>query len=175
MNRAVIAFALLGYAPAGPVSDLQPEFRGLLSRELRFSPADLADLQKGKVVTHGLGASSPGEIAAVGAVRIAALRSAFVERYRDIEHFKQGPDVLQIGRFSTSPTAEDLEPLTLEKEDLDVRGCRVANCDIRLSEAIILRFRQEIDWKARDAERLGHCTNEVMDEVRAKLAPLLGY
>jgi mRNA interferase MazF len=34
---------------------------------------------------------------------------------------------------------------------------------------------KSIDWKARHAERLGHCTNEVMDEVRAKLAPLLGY
>lgn len=32
---------------------------------------------------------------------------------------------------------------------------------------------KSIDWKARRAERLGHCTNDVMDEVRAKLAPLL--
>ncbi|HEY3824229.1 MAG TPA: endoribonuclease MazF [Bryobacteraceae bacterium] len=34
---------------------------------------------------------------------------------------------------------------------------------------------KSIDWKARRAERLGHCTDEVMGEVRAKLAPLLGY
>jgi mRNA interferase MazF len=34
---------------------------------------------------------------------------------------------------------------------------------------------KSIDWKARHAERLGRCTNEVMNEVRAKLAPLLGY
>jgi mRNA interferase MazF len=34
---------------------------------------------------------------------------------------------------------------------------------------------KSIDWKARQAERLGRCTSEVMDEVRAKLAPLLGY
>jgi mRNA interferase MazF len=33
---------------------------------------------------------------------------------------------------------------------------------------------QSIDWKARHAERLMQCTKEVMDEVRAKLAPLLG-
>jgi mRNA interferase MazF len=32
-----------------------------------------------------------------------------------------------------------------------------------------------IDWKARRAEPLGQCTNEVINEVRAKLAPLLGY
>ncbi len=34
---------------------------------------------------------------------------------------------------------------------------------------------KSIDWKARRAERVGRCADEVMDEVRAKLAPLLGY
>ena len=34
---------------------------------------------------------------------------------------------------------------------------------------------KSVDWKARQAERLGRCSNEVMEEVRAKLAPLLGY
>jgi len=33
---------------------------------------------------------------------------------------------------------------------------------------------KSIDWKARHAEPWGHCTGEVMDQVRAKLAPLLG-
>lgn len=34
---------------------------------------------------------------------------------------------------------------------------------------------KSIDWKARRAEWLGCCAHQVMDEVRAKLAPLLGY
>ncbi|HEX4138017.1 MAG TPA: endoribonuclease MazF [Bryobacteraceae bacterium] len=34
---------------------------------------------------------------------------------------------------------------------------------------------KNIDWKARRAERLGQCTDEVLSEVRARLAPLLGY
>jgi mRNA interferase MazF len=33
---------------------------------------------------------------------------------------------------------------------------------------------KSVDWKTRRAERLGRCTSEVMEEVRAKLAPLLG-
>lgn len=33
---------------------------------------------------------------------------------------------------------------------------------------------KSIDWKARRAERLGRCPPEVIDEVRARLAPLLG-
>ena len=34
---------------------------------------------------------------------------------------------------------------------------------------------KSIDWKAHRAERFGRATDEVMGEVRAKLAALLGY
>ena len=34
---------------------------------------------------------------------------------------------------------------------------------------------KSVDWKARRAEKLGQCPIEVIDEVRARLAPLLGY
>jgi mRNA interferase MazF len=34
---------------------------------------------------------------------------------------------------------------------------------------------KSVDWKARQAERIGRCAGDVIDEVRAKLAPLLGY
>jgi mRNA interferase MazF len=34
---------------------------------------------------------------------------------------------------------------------------------------------RSVDWKARRAEKLGRCTTEAVEEVRARLAPLLGY
>jgi mRNA interferase MazF len=34
---------------------------------------------------------------------------------------------------------------------------------------------KSIDWKARRAEKLGYCPTETLEEVRARLAPLLGY
>ena len=34
---------------------------------------------------------------------------------------------------------------------------------------------KSVDWKARRAEKVGQCPTEVIDEVRARLAPLLGY
>ena len=40
---------------------------------------------------------------------------------------------------------------------------------------ILVDHLKSIDWKARQAERLGRCNDEVMGEVRAKLAPLLGF
>jgi mRNA interferase MazF len=43
------------------------------------------------------------------------------------------------------------------------------------SGVILADHLRSVDWKARQAERLGRCPDEVMDEVRARLAPLLGY
>jgi mRNA interferase MazF len=34
---------------------------------------------------------------------------------------------------------------------------------------------KSVDWKARRAEKLGRCPIENLEEVRARLAPLLGY
>lgn len=42
------------------------------------------------------------------------------------------------------------------------------------SGVILVDHLKSIDWKARRAELLGRCTDEAMEEVRAKLAALLG-
>jgi mRNA interferase MazF len=34
---------------------------------------------------------------------------------------------------------------------------------------------KSVDWKVRRAEKVGRCSSEAIDEVRARLAPLLGY
>ena len=34
---------------------------------------------------------------------------------------------------------------------------------------------KSVDWKARRAEKIGRCPSEAIDEVRSRLAPLLGY
>jgi mRNA interferase MazF len=34
---------------------------------------------------------------------------------------------------------------------------------------------KSVDWKVRRADKLGRCPTETMEEVRARLAPLLGF
>jgi hypothetical protein len=34
---------------------------------------------------------------------------------------------------------------------------------------------KSVDWKARRAEKVGRCPTDAIDEVRYRLAPLLGY
>src|SRR5207248_9222015 len=114
----------------------------------------------------------PGEVGAVGAIRIDARRAAFLARFRDIERFKRGPEILEIGRFSNPPTLADLGPLTLTHEDVDLHDCRVADCDIRLPAQIIARFQHEVDWKRQDADRRAAelFKQVLLDHVRAYVA-----
>jgi hypothetical protein len=147
-----VPIAITCVVAAGPAPDIEPGVLDILSRDLRFSTADLAELARGRIVKHTLDAAAPGEIAVVGAARVNALEEAFVDRVRDVVRFKTGPDMLQIGRFSNPPVLEDLAPLTIDKTDVDLRGCRVGDCDIRLPADVIARFQREIDWRAHDAD-----------------------
>ncbi len=152
-SRTLAASLLaIAVAAAAPQSAIAPHLRSFLSGSLKFSAGELTDLERGKIVRHRLDATAPSEVAAVGAVRIAADKDVFVEAYRDIVRFKRGPEVLQIGRFSNPPALSDLDSLTITKEDADLRDCRVHDCDVRLPANAIARVQQEIDWSAADAD-----------------------
>ena len=159
-------------ARPGPGSGLQPELRDLLSNALKYSPSELADLESGKVVAHRLGATAEGEAGAVGAARINARKDAFVDLYRDIVRFKHGPGVLAIGLFGNPPSVADLATLPLDTQDVNLRDCRVGHCDIRLPASAILRFQNDIDWTASDANAQAATLFKhiLADNVRAYMA-----
>jgi len=157
---------------AGPMAEVEPDILRILTRELKFSADELAALSRGAIVKHALPTPAPGEIAVVGAVLVKATKETLIDRVRDIAQFKRGADVLQIGRFSDPPTLDDLAALTIRKDDLDVRSCRVGGCDVRLPADTIVRFEREIDWSAPDAQsRAAALFKQVLfDNVRAYLS-----
>ncbi len=44
-----------------------------------------------------------------------------------------------------------------------------------ITGAILADHVKSVDWKARHAERAGRCSTEALEEVRSRLAPLLGF
>lgn len=169
LAAAILVAALAAETAPVPASDLPPVLRTLLSKEFRFSPGDLADLEKGKIVAHRFSSTAAGEVGAAGAVRVQSSKEAFVDLYRDIVQFKRGPDVIAIGLFGHPPTVADLASLPLDTDDVDLRSCRVRDCDIRLPAATILRFEHDVDWSAPDADaRAAALFKETLtDHVRA--------
>ena len=151
---AILTFAVVATLGAGgpPSSDFQPAFDSVLSHNLGFSAADLADLERGKVVKHVLPPAAAEEVGVVGAVRIRGSRDDLIAAYRDIVTFRKSarPPVLAIGRFSEGLDPSDLDALTTD--DFDLRGCKVGDCDIRLPAADIARVGASVDWRRSGAD-----------------------
>jgi hypothetical protein len=73
----------------------------------------------------------------------------YVEAVSDIEAFERGGGFKMTKRIGTPPRLEDFARLRLPDGDLDdLRSCRVGDCDVKLGEEALGRFRSEIDWSA---------------------------
>jgi hypothetical protein len=116
-RRAMLAAALtmVAWPAAAQDSAVQAFFR----KTIGLTEAQAAEIEAGRVVTRQLPGADKPEMAAFGAVRIAAKKDLYLERLRDIVRFRKGPSTLQIGRFHTPPVVADLEGLTLEDGDFE--------------------------------------------------------
>jgi hypothetical protein len=168
--RLIVSGMIAAAIAAAPsANQIKPSLRSLLAKQLKFSASDLSQLEHGDTLTHTLGASGPGEIAAVAATWIDASAAEFVAAFRDIVHFKQGEEVLQIGLFSDPPTLEDIKSLTITSDDFDGRACHVGDCPIRLPADAIRRIEHDVDWRAPDAnaQAADAFKRMLVDDVRA--------
>ena len=82
---------------------------------------------------------------------------------KDIENFERGGGFKVTKRISAPPRLEDFAQLRIPEEDLDdLRSCRVGDCEVKLGEAALQRFRTEVDWKAANA---GAAANALMQRL----------
>ena len=126
-----------------------PEFQRALHEKAAFQEKDFAALQLNQPVVRLAPASDKREIAVSGLVNIRAGAEDFLRSYRDSLTHKTNPAILEIGSFSSEPSLNDLDTLTLETGDIeDLKDCVVGDCQIKLSAPMIERFRKEIDWTA---------------------------
>jgi hypothetical protein len=149
-RRALVASALL--AVAAPVTADQSALRAFLRGPIGLTEAQVAEVESGRVVTRQLPGADKPEMAAFGAVRVAAAKEAYLDRLHDVARVRKGPSTLQIGSFHVPPTLADLDGLTLEEGDFDAaRKCQPGDCDLKLARSALERIRREMDWKAPDA------------------------
>ena len=176
----IATFSILAAAIIG--QSLPPEPLTFLGRQLGFSPTDLAALDTGQVLVKLPKTTETREVAAVAIARLDIPTEFFVERVRDIESFKKGKNVLQIGKFGNPPRLSDLAGLTVDQVDIDdIRRCEVKRCDLKMSAKFIERFRKEVDWsspKYRDrVTQIVHqmLLEQLQDYLKAGNAALVKY
>ncbi|MBW8863060.1 MAG: hypothetical protein JF601_11955, partial [Acidobacteria bacterium] len=131
-----------GLASYRPASGQAQEF---LRTAGTFTAAELARVERGEPIAKVLD-TDRREVAIVGAVRIAGSQTKLFERYRNTSSVKASDVVMETGRFSTPPVADDLVGLHFEDYDLDtIRACKPGDCGVRLSTHDMERFAREVN------------------------------
>lgn len=141
----LIALVSVGAQTGSEVDDL-------LREQMGFSAEDVRAFNDGSAVVNSLDTLVRQELAHVGMVYVDAPVQHFVEEFRDIERFEQGPGTPQIGRFSNPPRYADLASLTLPATDVEaLRECRPGDCEVKLSATAMQQFRRDVDWSSPQA------------------------
>ncbi|HYJ85825.1 MAG TPA: hypothetical protein VEW46_07215 [Pyrinomonadaceae bacterium] len=129
------------------IAQLQQSLRQVAA----FDEADFATLAQGQTVVNSLPTNEKSEVAVCGLVGLEAPAEVFLQSFRDSMTRKSSPAILEIGRFSNTPTVDDLQGLTFEQRDLDdLKECVVGDCELKLSATMIERLHKELDAEAPD-------------------------
>jgi hypothetical protein len=146
---SAVVLVLLCAAPASTQTNPQQP-HDFLQKHFRFSKEDLAAIDRGRIVTKLPTTGDKREVGALGVVRLNVSRELFLEKFMDIESFKKSDLVLQIRKFSSPASLDDLSQLTLEPEHvIGLKNCRVGNSNVKISAKWIERF-HKINWSAPD-------------------------
>src|SRR6187549_176619 len=143
---------LLALAPPAAVKAQEPPPRPFLRKVIQLDDAQLSAMEKGEVVTKMLPTTEKAEIAAFGVVKAAGTVDRLVTLARDVQKFRQVPEIPEMGRFSTPAKLEDLKGLTHPPADVAaLKKCKPGSCDVKIGTKG-LELVSQIDWSAPDAE-----------------------
>jgi hypothetical protein len=148
---AVCAIISLGPNSIALAQNSVGEFQKILRDKATFNEVDFAALAKGEPVVRLLPVNDKKEVAAFGLVGLQIPAELFLKSFRQSMTQKSNPAILEIGKFSGTPSLDDFETLTIEDRDIeDLKECVVGDCKLKLSATMIERLQNEVDWQAAD-------------------------
>ena len=111
----------------------EPPPRPFLRKVIQLDDAQLAAVEKGEVVTKLLPTTDKPEIAAFGVVKATGTVDQLLTLARDVQKFRQVPQIPEMGYFSSPATLEDLKGLDHPPDDIDaLKKCKPGSCDVKL-------------------------------------------
>jgi hypothetical protein len=162
---ATAAVIVIGASNAGSVQSagFPSRLDGYLTRYVKLTAVERAQLSSGTPVTKLLDSDPSKEVVVFGGVWIKASIAAYLATVKDIERFESGGGFRITKKIGSPPRLEDFAQLTIPDDDADdLRTCRVDKCELQLSKEAIERMRREIDWTKPNArERVNGMAREL--------------
>jgi hypothetical protein len=156
-------------ASSPPTHAQEPPPRPFLRKVIQLDDAQLAAVDKGEVVTKVLSTTEKAEVAAFGVVRTSGTPELLLRQARDVQRFRQVPQIPELGTFSSPPTLADLKGLNHPPDDIAaLKKCKPGSCDVKLGERG-LEIASKLDWSSPGAEAraIGVLNQALVDYVAA--------
>jgi hypothetical protein len=119
---------------------------------LGLTADEIAAVDAGRSVAKVLAWGGASEVYVFGAVRIHGTRETYLKAARDLRRLSGAPGYLGVGELPDPATAQDLEDLAFEADDVKaLKSCRDGACDVQLPMASIEAFREGVDFSRPDA------------------------
>ena len=136
MQKRLLVFAgtaALALSAVVPTAGQAVDPFAFFEPSVKIAAADRARLDGDEVIVRRLPADD-GHVAVFAATRLNARPEVLLQWTRAIESFRQGQQVVGVGRFSQPVLDTDLNGLALDNDELNaLRKCRVGNCDLKLA------------------------------------------
>ena len=174
LSLPVIVSMMLSFLALSPKlysqeRSLENGLRDFLITSMKFSNQECRKVFDGQIVVKTVDTEHKAEVLAIGIGHVEAPRSFFIDNYGKKIKPLEIQALVQGKLFSNLPRLSDLENYTLADKDLEaLKNCKSGDCNIKISEEMIKRFGQEIDWEAPDyAEKANPLFREMLAQYLA--------
>ncbi|MEZ5428566.1 MAG: hypothetical protein R2747_20135 [Pyrinomonadaceae bacterium] len=141
------------------------QVKKVLGEGAKFTAADLEAVEKGEIVVKKMEVEADGEVAFCSALKLTAPRDAVFDAFRRAIERQQREVADEYGAFGKPPQASDLKSLTIKNSEIRaLKNCQPGDCSWSLSNDLIKRFQNEIDWNSADADEKA---TELMKQIMA--------
>ena len=130
-----------------------PRLEAYFTDVVKLTAAERKLLLAGSPVSRILEADPAKEVAVFGAIWIDAPVAKYVAALQDIENFEKGAGFRVTKKISDPARIADFASLVLPADDIeDLKGCKVGDCQLKLSGEALARLKKEVDWTKPDAK-----------------------
>lgn len=118
-------------------------------KQLSLNSKEISRILKRDIISKKLSTNDKRDVAVLGAMLLDVPAEATVVAARDIKTFKQGKEILALGKFDRFEP-EEVKALTLDDKELVTLGnCRIHDCDTKMPGPWIETLHREKDKKTR--------------------------
>ncbi len=150
---ACATLACVSIAGTARAQSAAPPLGEYLRASVGLNAGQIADAQNGAAVVKLLHTDVGRDVTVFGIIGLHTTRDAYLAHLRDVQSLIAARSQ-RFGIISDPLTPADLQNVALDPSEWkDLKGCRVRDCDFKLSESDMKQFAQSVNWDGPNAEQ----------------------